>query len=145
MKNEVDFLMEWAVWAHLDSRLDLETVLLIGHLLIENVMDVILERSNEKGYGDFSFHRKVFILENIKVSNEEKKTEIIKFLKNINKLRNKLAHEFQFEIKNGELEDWALTVLANFNGVKFSKYTFRTKIVHAFSTLSINALEIFDS
>ena len=38
-----------------------------------------------------------------------------------------------------------IEVLANFSGAKFTKYTYRTKIIHAFSVLSKNILELDQS
>lgn len=141
MKNEIDPLIEWAVWGQLDSEKNLELILLKGHLLLEIVLDEILARKDIQTK-DFSFHRKIIAFEKISFKNREKKEFIISSLRKLNNLRNRLAHEFNFDVKNGELKLWAVNILKNLSGTKHTKYTFRTKIVHAFSILSKNILEL---
>jgi len=141
-KNIIDPLIEWAVFGHLDQKTDLELILLKGHLLLETILEVVLRRNDIPDIDDYSFYRKIIALETIKVENEFKKEFIILSLKEINRLRNKVAHEFYFDIANGELEMCAINILHKLKGTKFSKYTFRTKIVHSFSVLSKNMLDI---
>ncbi|MCX6237062.1 MAG: hypothetical protein NTY07_05790 [Bacteroidia bacterium] len=142
MENEIDPLVEWAVWGHLDSKTDLELILLKGHLLMEMIMDTALGKNNTTNYKNYSFYKKISILETVDFNDNHKKELIISSLKTLNNLRNKLSHEFQFDINKGELEQWASKILENLRGMKFSKYTYRTKIVHSFSILSINLLEL---
>lgn len=142
MKSKIDFLVEWAVWGHLDSKTDLELILLKGHLLLENIIDTVLERKNIKNYNNYSFHKKILTLEKIDFNDTLKKDFILSSLKGINKLRNQLAHEFHFDIKNGKLELWAFDILEKLKGTKYTNYTFRTKIVHSFSIISITLLEL---
>ena len=142
MENKIDPIVEWAVWGHLSSETDLELILLKGHLLIEMVMDTALGRNKILNYKNYSFYKKISILETIDFKDGDKKKLIISSLKTLNNMRNKLAHEFHFDISNGEFEQWASIILENLQGIKFSKYTYRTKIVHSFSALSINLLEL---
>tara|TARA_A100000171_G_scaffold51440_1_gene65742 strand:+ start:868 stop:1299 length:432 start_codon:yes stop_codon:yes gene_type:complete len=142
MKDEFDRLYEWAVWGHLNSKTDLELILLKGHLLLEAMIGTALVRNNIHDSNDFSFYRKVKALESIGFQDNAKKDFIIHSLTNLNKLRNKLAHDFHFDITNGELESWALCIIRDLKGEKYTKYTFRTKIVHSFSILSKNILEL---
>lgn len=121
---------------------DLETILLYGHLLTEGSIDVVLERNKIKNYQNYSFYRKISLLRSIKFKSENNIEQIISSLITLNNLRNKLAHEMNFDIYNGEFEQWALEIFNDFKGRKFSKYTFKTKIVHSFSALSINILEL---
>lgn len=144
MKNKIDPLVEWAVWGHLDSKTDLELLLLKGHLLLEVILDTVLERNSVTDYNNYSFHRKIITLEKLDFEDKVKKYFIISALKNINKLRNKVAHEFHFDISNGDFELWSSNILENLKGTKFTKYTFRTKIAHSFSILSKNILELID-
>ena len=102
----------------------------------------VLIENNIEGYENFSFYRKISLLKIINTKDNNKLNIIISLLYNINQIRNKLAHESQFHINESELESWSLKVLENFNGMKFTNYTFRTKIVHAFSILSKNILEL---
>ena len=62
MKNKIDPLVEWAVWGHLDSKTDLELLLLKGHLLLEVILDTTLERNNIKDYNNYSFYRKLILI-----------------------------------------------------------------------------------
>lgn len=144
MKYKIDPFVEWAVWGHLDSKTDLELILLKGHLLIELVIDTALIRCCKQNYKNYSFYKKVSVLENIDFKKNHMKGFIISSLLDLNNLRNKLAHEFNYDIYNGEFEQWASKILNNMDGVKFSKYTYRTKIVHSFSILSINILKLTD-
>lgn len=142
MKENYDLLMEWAVWGHLDSRTDLELILLKGHLLIEHILDGKLSRCGIENRKSLSFYSKIFAIEKIDFEQTEKKKIILNALKKLNKLRNNLAHDYKFDLNNGELELWAKGILKNLNGEKYTRFTFRTKIVHAFSTLTINILEL---
>tara|TARA_R110002049_G_scaffold308784_1_gene514075 strand:- start:343 stop:807 length:465 start_codon:yes stop_codon:yes gene_type:complete len=142
MKENYDFLMEWAVWGHLDSRTDLELILLKGHLLIEQILDGKLNRCGIENRKSLSFYGKILAIEKLDFEQTEKKKIILNALKKLNKLRNNLAHDYKFDLNNGELELWAKGILKNLNGEKYTRFTFRTKIVHAFSTLTINILEL---
>ena len=145
MENKIDPLVEWAVWGHLDEKNDIELILLKGHLLLEVVLDTALTRMDANHRRNLSFYRKVQILEKCYSVNDKKAQMISKSLKELNKLRNELAHEFHFEIANAEIESWAWDIIDNLQGKKFSRYTYKTKIVHGFSILSKNLLEITSS
>ncbi len=142
MKNEMVTLVEWAVWEHLDSKIDLELILLKGHLLLEVVLNATLSKINNRDYNNYSFHRKIMALEKLDFEDKRRKSSIVSSLKKINKLRNQLAHEFNFDLNKEGFESWSLNVFENLKGEKFTKYTFRTKIVHSFSVLSKNILEL---
>lgn len=144
MKNRIDPFVELAIWSHLDQKTDLEMILLKGHLLLEIILDTALARIHIIDCENFSFYRKVDLLEKYHSEPDERINFIFSSLKKINRLRNKLAHEVHFEIANGELDSWALEIAENLEGEKFSKYTSRTKVVHAFSTLSGNILKLMD-
>lgn len=142
MDKEVDILAEWIVWGSLEEKKDLETILLKGHLLLEIILERILTRNGVNDSDTFSFYRKIGLLRNININDGEKLESIIILLTQINFLRNKLAHQVLFNIGNSDLEHWVTNVLSNFKGTKFTKYTFRTRIIHAFSVLSKNILEL---
>jgi len=140
--EKIDFLFEWAVWGHLDSTTDIELILLKGHLLLETVLETSLNRSDINKSEDYSFYKKIKVFENIEFKETEKHKFIVSSLKKVNKLRNNLAHEFHFDIKNGELKLWSAEILENLKGEKFTRFTYRTKIVHAFSIISKNILDL---
>ena|SRR5690606_11339425 len=139
-KDKIDFLYEWTVWAHLQSESNLELVLLKGHLLLELAIETTLSRHNIKNAENYSFHRKITELEKC-ISENQLAEIIIDSLYYINRLRNKLAHEVNYEINSSDLEDWSNKIIANLNGTKWTKFTFRTKVMHAFSILTINILK----
>lgn len=145
MRENIDFLTEWAIWAHLDSKTDLELILLKGHLLLEIILNVTLKRNNIEDYNNYSFHTKIIALDKIDFEDNVRKDFIISSLKSINKLRNRLAHQIHFDIKSEDLDLWAINILENLKGTKYSKYTVRTKIVHSFSILSNNILDLRNS
>lgn len=141
-KNEYDFLNEWAVWANLDHVTDQEFILLKGHLVIEHFLEMALNRNGIQNLESYSFYGKILALEKMEVEDQFIKQFIISSLREINTLRNKVAHELLYKISDGEFEKWSLNVLENLRGEKFSKYTYRTKIVHSFSVLTKNILEL---
>ena len=141
-KETLDKLAELSIYFNLLSHTDLELIILKGHLSLEIILDSVLEERNIKNLENYSFHRKVNTLGKLEVKNTTKRDLVVSFLKEINTIRNKLAHEFDFDINKEGLESWALNVLGNLKGQKFTRYTFKTKIVHSFSVLSKNMLEL---
>ena len=145
MSKELDILAEWVVWGSLEKKRDLETILLKGHLLLEMILDMILLRNGVNDCRAFSFYRKNGLLDKLNVTDRNKLEKVVVALTQINTLRNRLAHEVLFSVDNSDFSYWAIEVLANFNGAKFTKYTYRTKIIHAFSVLSKNILVLDQS
>lgn len=132
-------LLKWSVWAHLDNEKNLELILLKGHITIELLLDGLLDDRGNKRFSNYSFSRKVAELERLYID-----ATIIAHLRELNKIRNKLAHEFSFDIYEGELARWSESVLCSFPYRKYSKFTYRTKIVHAFSALGAAILDVFN-
>ena len=143
-KVTINPIFEWAVWGHLESERNLELILLKGHLLLEITLESFLKQNRFENCDDYSFHRKISCFENIDIEDKSKQIFLANSLKIINILRNKLAHEFNFNLTSGELETWSTQILNNLEGMKWTKYTSRTRIVHAFSILSRNILELKD-
>jgi hypothetical protein len=142
LSKEIDYLAEWAVWAHLSSITDLEKILLKGHLLLEIILDITLTKKGIQNLDKISFYKKIRAIEKIEFANSNNKELIISFLSEINQLRNTFAHEFNFNIQDGRFELWMSNVLKNFQGAKFSNYTLRYKSIHSFSILSKNILDL---
>lgn len=140
--DKLNFIYEWAVWGHLESKKDIEMILLKGHLLLETALEVLLKRNSVVLNDNYSFFRKVNLFESQIETNKTIKSDIVFFLREINSLRNQLAHEFLIENLNTNLKVLADGILAKLSGTKYSKFTFRTKVVHSFSTLAINILDI---
>lgn len=140
MAERLDPLLELAVWGNLDRYSDYSLILLNGHILLEKVLEIVLDRLGVTDIENQSFHSKVIRLKNL-LKDSSQKESIIQSLTELNRLRNKLAHEFKFDIKNGEFEIWSDNVHSKFNGEKYTKFTSRTKVVHSFSFLAKAILE----
>lgn len=140
MAEKLDPLLELAVWGNLDRYSDYSLILLNGHILLEKVLEIVLDRLGVTDIENQSFHSKVIRLKNL-LKDSSQKESIIQSLTELNRLRNKLAHEFKFDIKNGEFEIWSDNVHSKFNGEKYTKFTSRTKVVHSFSFLAKAILE----
>jgi hypothetical protein len=140
--NEIGLLIEWAVWAQLESKVDFELILIKGHLLLDKVIETVLKREGINDCETFSFFRKINVLETFGFQNNLNLEFIKSSLLDINRIRNKAVHEVRFTNRNVDLEQWASNVLSQLPGNKFSKITSRTKIVHSFSVLSKNILDL---
>ncbi|MFA5904400.1 MAG: hypothetical protein WC836_10750 [Desulfobacula sp.] len=124
----------------LDQKKDIELILLKGHLMLEVIIDDVINRCLGENKSIESlrlgFYKKCELLWLLS-NNTSEQTELIKtYVLEINRLRNKLAHKFIFEEHETELVKWADDVLATLPEIKISRYTYRTKIVHAFANLS---------
>ena len=142
MKDNIDCLIEWAVWGNLQSKNDLEGILLRGHILIDIILSTSLKRMEIQKCDTFSFHSKVKAFEKVNFSEIEKHKFLCKSLYELNNLRNKLAHEVDFNFRNGNFESWSLEIIKELDGMKYSNFTRRTKIVHSFSFLAKAILEL---
>jgi len=140
--EKLDFLYEWAVWGHLSSKKDLESILLKGHLMLETALERMLSRNNIASNENDSFFRKLILLEKKITTNNNNSDFIIYSLKKVNLMRNKVAHEVNYTELHNDIENWSKDIMENLKGEKFSKFTYRTKIVHSFSILTINLLRI---
>ncbi len=135
-------LMEWAVWAHLSDVKHKELLLLKGHLLIEGVLDTVLINEKPKEYEYYSFYKKIQLYSELDFNNKSDHEIIVSLLYRLNALRNRLAHDWNFDINNSQLESWVNDVHKNFKGEKFSKYTDRIKAAHSFSVLTKTILKL---
>lgn len=130
-------IFAWAVSTHLDDYKSTELVLLKGHLLLEVAIENaihLLSGGNEK-YGGLSFHKKLLMLNRIQACGTPDIAKAIEHLHALNRIRNRLAHEFRFVGGNEALDKWTGAVLADFPGVKTQRHPFRTKLIQAFSAL----------
>ncbi|WP_321468028.1 hypothetical protein [Halarcobacter sp.] len=118
-------LIEYSVWSHLNNYNDIQLIILKGHLLLEVIL------SNVVNNKELSFYAKTKIL-----SNSIEAKEISKYLFEINKIRNELAHEWDFSVDKTYLTKWTEKILNNIPyNVKF-KRTYRIKLVHSFAALA---------
>ncbi|MCR9133209.1 MAG: hypothetical protein NXI08_11560 [bacterium] len=118
-------IIEWAIWGHLDREKNVELILLKGHLYLDLVLNSIVDDM------DLSFYGRIK-----KYQNMGGREKVTKYLFEVNKMRNELAHEYKFSISESGLINWTNNVLNDFDTTYFTRRTYRTKIVHAFSTLA---------
>ncbi len=111
-------------------------------MILEVFVDNLLLNNTEENYRKWSFYSKVKQVEKHFSESSIKLNKLTKHLLSLNKIRNELAHEWQFNINNSAIDSRASEVLIHLPVKKHSKYTRRTKIVHAFSALANGITEI---
>jgi hypothetical protein len=109
-ERDIQAILNWAVWANLERHKDVELVLLKGHLLLEAVLSDEIEDKK------LSFHGKVR-----KYCKLGGKSEIADLLEQLNQMRNKLAHEFPFDIEKVGIVEWADAILETFEPTYYTR------------------------
>jgi hypothetical protein len=135
-------LIDWAVWSNLDRYRDTELILLKGHLLLEVMLSEGLRTRlslTEQRIKKLSFREKLRALATV-TETDKALTEALEFLEQLNRLRNRLAHEPFPKLKT-DLATWSDQVLSVFLKSKHQRYTPRTKITQAISALARNVYE----
>ncbi|MBJ6750738.1 hypothetical protein [Geomonas anaerohicana] len=135
--TDVSKIVEWGVGVRLDRVKDIELILLKGHLMLEVGINHAIRTLAGVACksSDFSFHRKLHVLENYIPSARPDFGRALVHLRSLNKLRNRLAHELTFEDVSSAFGLWSDEVLADFPGTKVCRNTFRTKIIRAIGAL----------
>ena len=132
-------ILEWAVWANLDRHKDVELALLKGHLIIEVLVNGAIDKHLSKGQHisslNLQFAKKIHLLYLLSKDSSPKAKDAHDLLLRLNAIRNKLAHDFEFEHEDSNLAQWAEEVLAKLPVNKMTRYTYRTRIAHAFAAL----------
>ncbi|MCH8512314.1 MAG: hypothetical protein LAT83_11770 [Kiritimatiellae bacterium] len=140
MNENLRKVLEWAVWANLDEHKNAELILLKGHLILEIVMDSFLNTEDSVSNKHASFHKKVMLVSE-EIDGSDQGYKVVESLFGLNKIRNQFAHEWQFSVESSGLDMWRDEVLALFPVIRFTRYTFRTKLVHAFAALARALME----
>lgn len=124
---------------HLFQLKDVELIVLKGHLILEEGLNDYLacfvndiEKFLKIG---FLFERKVALLSCL-VPKQMANNEIWEQLREINRLRNKLAHNLRFSQYEQQLKSWAIGVLGYNPRTIKRKITYRNSVVKAFALLS---------
>ncbi len=137
-------IIEWSIWVTLDEHKNLELILLKGHLILESMMEDVINNYLSKDAKiktlHLTYYKKIQLMKLLARDDIKNIDNICAYLTEVNSIRNKLAHNYKFQEEN-ELNKWAERVLSDFPVTKFTKYTFRTKIVHAFAALTMSAYE----
>ncbi len=127
-------LVECLITIHLLNYQDWELIVLKGHLLLE----VFLVDDDEDR--KISFYSKVKKLEKRIGS-----SILTNSLFGINKIRNELAHKWNFEKKESGLLEWADNILDQIeSSIKFRR-TPRMRIIHAFGCLGRELMKVNDN
>lgn len=137
--GDLSKIFEWSVGVQLDRIKEIQLILLKGHLMLEVAVNHAIHILCEQGtyrICDLSFHRKLQILENQQTNARSDLRRAIVHLRNLNLLRNRLAHELTFVDGTNALGKWSEVVIAEFPGTKVSRNTFRTKIIRAIGALA---------
>jgi hypothetical protein len=124
---------------HLFQLKDIELIVLKGHLILEEGLNDFLacfvndiEAFLKIG---LMFERKVTLLSCL-VPAQMAKSEIWNELRELNRLRNRLAHNLRFSEFEVQLKQWATSVLRNNPKSLKRKITCRNSVVKALALLS---------
>jgi hypothetical protein len=133
-------IIDWSVWVQLDGISDLELIILKGHLILEVLVDEVINNflSKESTINclNLSYSKKIKLMYLLSKDDYKDTDKINIYLIEINQIRNKLAHNYKFSEEKSGISKWANNVLSDFPVNKNTKFTYRTKVVHGFSTLS---------
>ncbi|WP_152984078.1 MULTISPECIES: hypothetical protein [Stenotrophomonas] len=135
-------LIDWAVWSNLDRYRETELILLKGHLLLEVMLSECLRTRlllTEQQIKKLSFHEKLKALATV-TERDKGLTEALEFSEQLNRLRNRLAHE-PFPKLETDLATWSDQALHVFLKNKHQRYTPRTRITQAISALARSVYE----
>ena len=123
---------------HLRSRDDIEMILLKGHLILEQALNQMLlcyiESQEDLCSLNLMFSKKLDLL--VALSSKAWPPEEIDHLREINRIRNKLAHQLDFDAFHGELKRWACQVVGYTPKSINRKQTYRSTLMKAFYLLS---------
>ncbi len=124
---------------HLFKLKDIELIVLKGHLILEEELNSFLacfvnDTETFLKIG-FMFERKVSLLSCL-VPKQMAKDKIWEQLREINRLRNKLAHNLRFSQYEQELKSWAIGVLGYNPKTLKRKVTYRNTVVKALALLT---------
>ena len=130
-------IIEYAVTVNLKEYQDMEMILLKGHLILEQTLNQIISDSvtDSKRIDSMRlmFYKK---LELVMALNGSSITAVYPHLKEINRIRNKLAHELFFDKYHNELKKWACSVLGHTPKTIDSKKTYKNTVIKSFSYLA---------
>lgn len=136
-------ILEFSVTKNLSEYSDIEVILLKGHLVIEQCLHhfiaghkVDIKRIDEMNlmYGK--------LLELAMAIGGEYLNELYPHLKTVNKIRNKLAHQFEYDNLIDDLKSWSSLTLNCTPKTINLKRTYKRQIVRSFAYLAGSILGI---
>lgn len=132
-------LVGWAVLANLDKQRDSEMILLKGHLYVEMFLKERLRihyTYSSKMLDSLSFYRMLALLEPDIGEADTVQKDALRLARELNLLRNAIAHEALFDSENAGLHRWADKALSTLPVTKTQKCTRRTRLTHAIAALA---------
>jgi len=115
---------------------DVELILLKGHLIIEQALNEFLslyiEDKNKLDALNLMFAKKLDLLIALEGREYSHGIVSVKHLKELNRIRNKLAHQLEFHGYHAELKKWACSVVGYTPKTINSKKTYRNTLLKAF-------------
>lgn len=118
-------LMEWAVSSNLDQYRDIQLILLKGHLLLDVLLKDVIQDDKLSFYGKVG-----------KYSSLTGKEVVADLLLEFNSIRNRLAHEWRFDVESSGIEEWSDRVLEQLPYEIAFRRTKRKKIIYAIAVLA---------
>lgn len=134
-------LIDWAVWANLDRHRDIELILLKGHLLLDIMLTAGLSRQSAMTASqvkNLSFYAKTQAL----AETDASLSDAMAHAKQLNRLRNQVAHEPFVQTLEADLATWSEQVLAVYAVQKYQRYTHRTRLTQAIAALAQSIYEM---
>jgi len=124
---------------HLRTKDDIEMMLLKGHLILEQALNKILlcyiENEEELSKLNLMFSKKLDLLIALSGKGYGSDQEISQ-LREINRIRNKLAHQLDFDGFHSDLKRWACQVVGYTPKSINRKQTYRNTLMRAFYLLA---------
>lgn len=129
--------LQYAVTVTLKEYAHMELILLKGHLVLEQMLNSILVAkgidSEKLNQMNLMFSKTLEL--SIAISGPVLKEEYF-HLKEINRIRNKAAHELFFDKYHEDLKNWACLVLEHRPKTINSKRTYKNHVIKAFAFLA---------
>ena len=119
---------------------EVELILLKGHLILEQALNDHLSHyisdQNKLDRLNLMFSKKLDLLVALEGDDYLSFRDGVKHLKEINRIRNKLAHTLEFENFESDLKAWACSVVGYTPKTIDKKSTYRNTVIKAFYFLT---------
>jgi hypothetical protein len=130
-------ILEIAVEIKLKEYQEMEMILLKGHLILEQTINQLIKKYvndvNPFESMNLMFAKKILILQALIGDNFK---DIFLHLKELNRIRNKVAHELFFAKYHDDLKKWACNVNGHTPKTINTKRTYKNQVIKAFAYLS---------